>query len=117
VITQNLGNEQSQITLNTNPTLGFLNGPIPGYPPLASQAIGLLHDLGHAAENAGVSTAVVDDSLGTTGDLLASIDLSVQNSYTVGDACFPQGDGGQNQGPIDDGSAPVAAAKRTRRRF
>jgi RHS repeat-associated protein len=115
--TQNLGGNQSQITLNTNPTLGFLNGPIPGYTPLASQAISLLHDLGHAAENAGVSTAVVDDSLGATGDLLASIDLSVQNSYTVGDACFPQGDGGQNQGPIDDGSTPVAAAKRTRRRF
>lgn len=115
--TQNLGGNQSEITLNTNPTLGFLNGPLAGYSPSAGQAIILLHELGHAAENAGVPTAVADDSLAATGDLLVSITTSYQNSYAVGDACFPQGDAGQNQGPIDDGSAPVAAAKRSRRHF
>jgi hypothetical protein len=41
----------------------------------------------------------------------------MMNNYAIADACFPTGDGGQNQGPIDDGSSPVAAAKRSRKHF
>jgi hypothetical protein len=83
---------------------------IPGYGPLASQAILLGHDLGHAANNAGLSTSVVPDA--------GNLDTSLQNSATIGDACFPQGDFGGNQGPVDSGPTDVpAVAKPVKHHF
>jgi len=74
--------------INTNSDLGFLNGLVPGYGPIASQTLGLLHDAGHAADHAGLPTSVVDDSPAAAGSTQASFDLSVQNSDTVGAACL-----------------------------
>jgi hypothetical protein len=68
---------------------------------MASQAILLGHDLGHAANNAGLPTAVVPDA--------GNLDTSLQNSATIGDACFPQGDFGGNQGPVDSPPTDVPA--------
>jgi hypothetical protein len=54
--------EWSVMMINTNSDLGFANGLVRGYGPIASQTLGLLHDAGHAADHAGLPTSVVDDS-------------------------------------------------------
>jgi RHS repeat-associated protein len=106
---------QSSIVLNTNSTLGFINGAIPGYSVLLSQVEGILHDTGHAAYNNFLPSAVVPDGPGVAGSGQASLEMSLQNSETVANACLPQGDFGGNQGPVDQGSTAVAAAVSGRR--
>jgi RHS repeat-associated protein len=123
----------SDITLNSNissgfyaigstsPGQGFPEGGdpsliyqvgIPGYGPLATQAIVFGHELGHAAVNAGYQSAVVPDAPGGVEDS----GLSDQNNDAIGNACFPQGDAGGNTGPLDQGGGDVpAVAKRARR--
>ncbi|HWO35434.1 MAG TPA: hypothetical protein VNO32_42115 [Candidatus Acidoferrum sp.] len=86
----------------------------------ASQVVGILHELGHAAESAGLPTVLVDDHEDVQGDPgLGPEDsgsLSLTNSLKIGDARQPNGDGGQDQGAIDDGSGAVAAAAKKRKR-
>ena len=105
----------SLITLNTNPIVGFFNGFVPGsgFGGSETAPVILLHELGHAASFAGLPTSVVNDGMAWP----LGYSNSLGNSITVSDACFPKGDGGQNQGPIDDGSTPVAAAKKARKHF
>ena len=119
------GRYWSNIVVNSHPYTGFgsvyasplplgpIGGPgvevfmgLPGYGPQAAQAILLAHDLGHAANNAGFPTVVVNDR----GNLAQSL----SNSAAIGAACFPQGDFGGNQGPVDQGSGAVPAAARPR---
>jgi RHS repeat-associated protein len=96
---------QSNIEVNSG-TPGFFTIYVPGWTYGISQGIFLLHELGHAATNTGTLTSSVQtDSLGSAG-----VSISVQNNETVGNACFPQGDG-PNQGQLDP-AAPVAAARR-----
>jgi RHS repeat-associated protein len=114
----------SDIYVNSNPSGGFLsigNWPavdstgapvivqigVPGYGPQASRAIVLAHDLAHAANNAGLQTAVVPDAGDST--------MSLQNSAAIGNACFPQGDLGGNSGPGDQGPTDVPAIAKPRR--
>ena len=102
----------SEIAVNSNPVNGFLNGIVDTYQPIASQTIGLLHDLGHAAYNAGIPTAVVPDNRFVAG----SAALSAQNSETIGNACLPQGDAGGNQGPLDQVTSTDGGAVQAERR-
>lgn len=104
---------QTQIQTNTNPLAGY----IPGVPAGATLVVSLLHDLGHAAYNAGLSTVVTPNDAVNPPGVSPDATPSMMNNFAIADACFPTGDGGQNQGPIDNGSSAVAASKRSRRRF
>lgn len=121
----------STITLNSGPggfysigTTWIGQGPvetpgdiymygIAGYGPMAAMAMVFGHELGHAAVNAGYQSAVVSDNTASAGDPNAAqtenIDLSNQNNEAIGNACFPQGDFGGNQGPVDSPPTDVPA--------
>jgi RHS repeat-associated protein len=111
----------SAIWVNTNAQGTFSTAAVGQYGPgSASQVVGILHELAHAAESAGLPTVVVDDHENVQGDPgLGPEDsgsLSLTNGLKIGDACQPNGDGGQDQGAIDDGSGAVAAAAKKRKR-
>jgi hypothetical protein len=72
-----------------------------GYGSQASQAILVVDDVCHAADNALLPTSVVPDA--------GNFDTSLQNSATSGDACFSQGDFRGNQGPVDSPPSDVSA--------
>jgi RHS repeat-associated protein len=113
------GGNRSAFTFNTNSTFGFLNGFVDpySYDIGSSQMVGILHDLGHAAVIAGLSSVVQDDSVAANGSQAAADSVSFQNSQTIAAACPGPGDGDMNQGLPDQGSEPVAAAKRKRKHF
>jgi hypothetical protein len=91
----NLGmTSPSTITLNSNPNGAFLNqGGFMGYSNQFAQAITILHELGHAADYAGLPGNIQPDvGSGGTGDPAA---LEIQDSYNsqqIADNCFPTGD-------------------------
>jgi RHS repeat-associated protein len=110
----------STTTMNSN-SLGLFMNPnfvstwltggrgATGYTDWAFRAIEILHESGHAAARAGAPSAIVDDdpSVPQTSEL---------NTQTIENACYPQGDFG-NQGP---GSTPTdvpAVAKPPRHPF
>jgi hypothetical protein len=64
-------------------------------------------------KNAGLPTAIIEDD-GVQDPI--GFGWSMQNNLTTADACFPTGDGGQNPGVTDD-PPPIAAAKKSRRKF
>jgi RHS repeat-associated protein len=102
---------QSTITFNSNATNGFFNGSVPNYDTYMSQAIVLLHELAHIAGAVGFPSAVLPDATNIPGPLGGN-QMSLNNSQTIADACFPEGDGGDNPGPADDPSnQPVDAAR------
>jgi RHS repeat-associated protein len=105
----------TSIKINTNPEHGFFNLviPIPGYPEDndLDQEIAILHELGHAAANAGIPSAVQNDAYPNP----QGSNVSFQNSQNIADACVPQGDGGQNPGEVDD-PGPVDAARKARKK-
>jgi hypothetical protein len=103
------------ITVNSNPTFGFSNGYIPGYSLQVSQAIGFLHETGHAAVINGLPSVVTHDTSGV--DPLTGASLSLQNDFAVGDACFPQGDFGGNQGSVGQDPGAVSAVTGARKHF
>jgi hypothetical protein len=107
------GQFTSTITLSSNPIGLFMNpwlgyvlstGTGTGYSNTTFQAIELGHELGHGSANYGAPSAIVNES-GNAG-------LSMQNTQTIANACFPQGDFGGNQGPVDQGSGDVPAVAR-----
>ena len=118
---------QTDITLNSDANGFFINylpgggmtfTQIPGYGPIASQTILLLHDLGHQAYNNALPTVVTPDGPGYTGgDANQAMALSLDNSANESDACMPQGDFGGNQGPIDNGGGDVPAIAKPVRRL
>ena len=91
----------STITMNSN-LLGFFMNPWlvsvmstnhtgTGYSNETFQTIELLHELGHGSSAYGAPSSIMPD-----GDDRA---VSVQNTETIENGCFPQGDFGGNQGP------------------
>jgi RHS repeat-associated protein len=95
------------MTINTA-SGGFFSGPpLAGYSTSLTQAIGLLHDTGHAANFNGLYTAVVTDDPAVVG--VASPYISTENDVNIGNDCFPQGDFGGNQGPVDQPPTDVPA--------
>lgn len=100
----------SSITMNSNALGFFMNpglvsvmgtGTGTGYTNQAFQTIELLHELGHGSAFYGAPSAIVEDS--------GSASLSGQNTQTIENACFPQGDFGGNQDPITAPPSAVAA--------
>lgn len=85
------------------PVTPFLFDRSPGYSLLATQAITLLHETGHAATFNGLSSIVQPNDAGS---------LSMQNQYAIGDACFPQGDFGGNQGSVSQAPTDIPAVAR-----
>jgi hypothetical protein len=73
---------------------------------MLSQAIILLHEVGHAAAFNGLPSVVQSD--------LIAPDMRIQNQLAVGDACFPQGNFGGNQGPLGSGAVPIPAIRPAR---
>jgi RHS repeat-associated protein len=87
------------MTINTAPG-GFFDGPrLAGYSRQLTQAIGLLHDTGHAALYNDLASSVITDDPAVVGNF-ASPYISEQNDVNIAQACFPQGDFGGNQGPV-----------------
>lgn len=111
---------QSNVFFNVNPnTLNFLNGTTINFPGdlVDSQTTEFLHELGHMAGNAGLPTAVQNDSVKQLGQALGN-STSDQNNMAIGAACFPLlQDSGPDQGVINDGSGPVNAVTRARKHF
>ena len=99
------------MTINSAPG-GFFGKPwLFGYTPLLTQSIGLLHDTGHAATFNGLFSSVVNDDPYTIGDI-AGPAISLQNSYNIGNTCFPQGDFGGNSGPGPQSPVDIPANRR-----
>lgn len=109
----------SMITMNANPVGLFVNpwlasvmgtGTGTGYSNQTFQAIEVLHETGHGAANYGTASAMAPDGMGGQ----AGVDASMQNTQTIENNCFPQGDSGGNQGPLD--STPTAVDARAKPR-
>lgn len=121
------GGYQSNIVINVNPGgANFLTGVV-AYSQSSvaiSQQIELLHDLGHAAANAGLSSVVMpdDQSPDNPNNLnpFTQLEASNANTAAIGDACFPNGDSTANSPNLSDpdqGSGPVDAVRKRRKRF
>jgi hypothetical protein len=110
------GGFTSTITMNSTPWGLFMNpnlvyevftGTGTGYSNSTFQAIELGHELAHGSIFYGAPPApgFVQDDAGNGA-------ASMNNTQIIANACFPQGDTGGNQGPIDQGSGDVPAVAR-----